>query len=64
MKLKYIKASAVREEAKRQGKRVSKEYLEALDRYVGKKVGQSLKEHNGGKKTLSLAVAGYIFGIG
>ena len=64
MKLKYIKASAVREQAKRQGKRVSKDYLEALDRNIGKKVEQSLMEHNGGKKTLDLAVAGYVLGVG
>jgi hypothetical protein len=64
MKLKYIKASAIRETAKIQNKRVSKDYLEALDRKVGKLVQKSLEEHNGGKKTLDLAVAGYVLGIG
>lgn len=64
MKLTYIKASAIRQMAHAQGKRVSKEYLEALDRKVHKLILKSLDEHNGGKKTLDLAVAGYVLGVG
>lgn len=59
----YIKAKNIRDCVKGNGKRVSKEYLEALDRYVHAKILQSVKEHNGGKKTLDSAIAGYIFGI-
>lgn len=44
------------------GKRVSKDFLEALNRYVHKKLIQAVQEHNGGKKTLDAALAGYILG--
>lgn len=62
MSLHYIKASAVRKFVKTYGKRVSKEFLESLDRLVEKKLSQASTEHNGGKKTLDSAVAGYILG--
>lgn len=58
----HIKSSAVRKFAKSHGKRVSAEFLTALDRYVENKVLLAAKEHNGGKKTLDAALAGYIFG--
>jgi len=58
----YIKPSTVRKLIKANGKRTSKEFLEALDRYVEKKILTAVAEHNGGKKTLDAAVAGYIFG--
>jgi hypothetical protein len=61
-KLNYIKASAVRKYAKQQGKRVSKDFLEALDRYLENKVLIATREHNGGKKTLDSGLAGYIMG--
>jgi hypothetical protein len=61
-KLNYIKASAVRKYAKQQGKRVSSDFLSALDRYLENKVLASTREHNGGKKTLDSALAGYILG--
>jgi hypothetical protein len=58
----HIKSSAVRKFAKSHGKRVSVEFLSALDRYVENKVLIATKEHNGGKKTLDAAVAAYILG--
>ena len=59
----YIKAAAVRKLIKSHGKRTAAEFLASLDRYVQEKVEVACKEHNGGKKTLDAAVAGYIFGI-
>ena len=59
----YIVVSAIKKEVKSMGgKRVSKDFLEALNRYVHKKLIQAVQEHNGGKKTLDAAVAGYILG--
>jgi pantothenate kinase type III len=49
MKLQYIKASAVRAEAKAHGKRASKDFIEALDRLVG-------------RKTMDAGVAGFVLG--
>jgi hypothetical protein len=62
MSLHYIKASAVKKLANTHGKRAGKDFLEALDRLVERKVLEALTEHNGGKKTLDSALAGYILG--
>jgi hypothetical protein len=58
----YIKQSAVKKFVKSHDKRTSKEFLEALDRYIENKLLMAIREHNGGKKTLDTALAGYIFG--
>jgi hypothetical protein len=58
----YIKTSSVKKFAKSHGKRVSAEFLSALDRWVENKVLLATKEHNGGKKTLDASLAGYILG--
>lgn len=58
----YIKTSAVKKFAKSKGKRVSAEFVSALDRYLENKILQAIEEHNGGKKTLDSALAGYILG--
>lgn len=62
MKLQYIKASAIKAEAKANGKRVSKDFIEALDRLVGRKMQVALAEHNGGRKTMDACLAGFILG--
>lgn len=62
MKTKYITVSNVKKFCKSHGKRVSKDFLEALDRHLEKKLLQAMAEHNGGKVTLDSAVAGYILG--
>ncbi|CAB4186581.1 hypothetical protein UFOVP1151_8 [uncultured Caudovirales phage] len=62
MSLHYIKASAVKKLANTHGKRAGKDFIEALDRLVERKVLEALTEHNGGKKTLDSALAGYILG--
>jgi len=58
----YIKSAAVRKLAKSHGKRTANEFLLALDRFVQSKVEASCKEHNGGKKTLDIALAHYMMG--
>lgn len=58
----YIKPSTVRKAVKAAGKRTSKEFLDALDRYVERAIQRAAAEHNGGKKTLDAAVAGYVLG--
>lgn len=63
MKLHFIKASSIRKEARLlHGKRVSREFLEAMDRLVERKIRQACEQHNGGKKTLDASVAAYILG--
>jgi hypothetical protein len=62
MSLHYIKTSAVKKLANTHGKRAGKGFLEALDRLVERKVLQALAEHNGNKKTLDEALAGYVLG--
>jgi len=44
------------------GKRVSKDFLDALDRFIEHKLTDASREHNGGKKTLCSGVAGYHLG--
>jgi hypothetical protein len=61
-KTNYIKTSSVKKFAKSHGKRVSADFALALDRYIEKKVLQAIQEHNGGKKTLDIALASYILG--
>lgn len=58
----YIKTSAVKKFAKTHGKRVSSEFILALDRWVENKVLLAAKEHNGGKKTIDAALAGFVLG--
>ena len=62
MKTKYIKTSAIKALVKETNKRVSVDFLMALDRLVHRKVKQATEEHNGGKRTLDNAVASYILG--
>lgn len=58
----YIKTANVKKLANLHGKRAGKDFIEALDRLVERKVLQALQEHNGGKKTLDSALAGFILG--
>ena len=61
-KTNYIKASSIRKIAKQHGKRVSADFIQALDRYVENKVILASQEHNGGKKTLDSGLAAYFLG--
>lgn len=55
----YINASAVRKLVRQHGKRVSKDFLVMLNSHIERKVIACSKEHNGGRKTLDVAVATY-----
>lgn len=61
MKIQYIKPSLIKRYAKTHGKRVSMEFLLALDAYVERKVADACATHNAGKKTLDGGVAHYLF---
>ena len=62
MKAQFIKPAAVKALIKSHGKRTSKEYLDALDRYVERAIARAIAEHNGGKKTIDASVAGHVLG--
>ena len=62
MKANYIKPAAVKKLIKSHGKRTSKDFIEALDRYVERAVLRAVAEHNGGKKTIDADVAAYVLG--
>jgi hypothetical protein len=62
MSLHYIKASAIKKLANSHGKRAGKDFIEALDRMVGRKMMEALETHNGGKKTLDHSVAVWVLG--
>ena len=62
MKLVYLKPAAVKKLIKSHGKRTSKDFIEALDRYVERAVLRAVAEHNGGKKTIDADVAAYVLG--
>ena len=63
MKLKYINTAGVKKFCKQEyGKRVSKDFLAQLDYYLQNKLRTACLEHNGGKKTLDNALAGYVLG--
>lgn len=61
-KLRYISASWIRLTAKGSNRRVSREFLEALNRHVFDLVVKSCAVHNGGKKTLDALVFNYAAG--
>ncbi len=60
----YIKAKNIKGKASAYGKRVSKDFLEAFERFVHDKLLDCLEEHNGGKKTLDASLASYMLGNG
>lgn len=62
MKTQNIKTASIKRLAKQNGKRVSKDFLEALDRYIERKVVLACSEHNGGRKTLDSGLAAYFLG--
>ena len=62
MKAQFIKPAAVKKLIKSHGKRTSKDFIEALDRYVERAVLRAVAEHNGGKKTIDADVAAYVLG--
>lgn len=63
MSIQYVRVSKVKELCKSNNKRMSKEFLDSLDRHIRHKIELACKVHNGGKKTLDATVAGFV-GIG
>lgn len=61
MNIQYIKASLIKKLAKSHGRRVSKQFLVALDGYVEKKILLACETHNGGKVTLDEGIAHHLF---
>jgi hypothetical protein len=61
MNIQYIKASLIKKLAKSHGKRVSRDFLIALDGYVEKKILLACETHNGGKVTLDGGIAHHLF---
>lgn len=57
-----IRPASVRAIAKAHGKRVSAQFLSALDAYVREKINLACLEHNGGRKTIDAALAAYFLG--
>ena len=60
MATKFIKESALRELAKNSGKRVSYDFFQLFDRFVGEKMEKAIATKNGSKKTLDVEVAKYV----
>lgn len=57
-----LKASEIKKMVKEGNKRCSKEFIEALDAAVAKKVAKCIAEHNAGKKTVDAGVVHMVFG--
>jgi hypothetical protein len=58
--IRNLRVSAIRSLVRSRGKRVSREFLSALDDYLEKKIHLACDEHNGGRKTLDAALAHYL----
>jgi len=59
-KLKYIRTSVVRAQARGFGRRVGRDFLIMLDDYVHAKLEGACQLHNGGKKTLDKHVGTFL----
>jgi hypothetical protein len=62
MDIQFLKVSGVRKRIKHNGKRVSEEFILALDAFIRRKIDAACRVHNGGKKTLDASIAGHVFG--
>jgi len=62
MSLQFLQVSKVRARVNENGKRVSTEFLLALDDLVRRKVDAACSVHNGGRKTLDASVLGFVSG--
>jgi hypothetical protein len=58
--MQFIKPAAIRKMAKAAGRRVGKDFLMALENFVGRKVEIALTVKNGTKITLDADVAVYV----
>jgi hypothetical protein len=62
MSLHYLQVSKVRARVNENGKRVSEEFLLALDDMVRSRIDAACRVHNGGRKTLDAPVLGFVTG--
>jgi hypothetical protein len=60
MKCTLVKVSQLKKLAKQNGKRLSKDFLAALDDMVKARVVAACAVHNGGRKTVDMGVAAMI----
>lgn len=58
--LRYIQRTAIRKLVGENGKRCSEEALMHLDEWIGRRVIQACKAHNGGRKTIDACVLGQV----
>jgi ribosomal protein S17E len=56
----YINIKACKELIKSLDRRAGKEFLDVLNKDVERNIHNACEVHNGGKKTLDAAVAGYV----
>lgn len=59
LNLTFIKASQVRKHCNAKGKRVTPEFLMAVDSHIRQKLNTACGVHNGGRTTLDATVAGF-----
>ena len=60
MKYGYINVKAIKKLAATKEKRIGSDFLSVLNLFVACKVEAACHVHNGGKKTLDCAVAGFV----
>lgn len=60
MAIQYVKVSGIKTLVKSNNKRVSKDFIDALDRHIRHKVQLACQVYNGGKKTLDATIAGFV----
>lgn len=58
--MQFIVTSNIRKHCNQKGRRVSRDFLVALDAHVQDKLDQACGTHNGGKKTLDLFLAEFV----
>lgn len=58
--IRYLCVARIKQKAKEKNRRVGSDFLMTLDVFIEKKIDQACGVHNGSKKTLDSAVAGFI----
>jgi len=56
----FINKKAIKDLAKEHGRRVGRDFMNALDLYIEHKIIAACKEHNGGKITLDNSLAYHV----
>lgn len=58
----YLVVSKIKTLASKKGRRVGKDYIDYLDRFVEEKIDRACETHNGGKITLDKSIASLTLG--